>query len=247
MSARPFLGRIGGIEKLTMIDFPNQLSTILFYNGCNLRCPYCYNPVLIVGEPGQAIHCLDAKEVTDYVLLRKGVLDGVVFSGGECTLWGDALITDIEFVKSLGYNVKIDTNGQKPQFVADLLRQGLVDYVALDIKSNKRNERKFRWISDLTYETLRILMKSGVRFETRTTIHPEVTDESDISEMLGELAQFGHTGNHYVQYFFPAPKTLGNVNSKPRFFDLSKVDSHGFDVIERGVERNRKGNGKKTN
>lgn len=237
MTVKPFLGRIGGMEKMTLIDFPNQLAAILFYVGCNLRCPYCYNPDLIVGEHNKP---LDSKEIIDFVLLRKGVLDGIVFSGGECTLWGDALITDLEFVKSLGYKTKIDTNGQKPNFVADLLRQGLVDYVALDVKCNKRNERKFRWISDLTYMTLRLLMKSGVEFETRTTIHPDIINEDDLSELLEELSEFGMTGKHYIQYFFPAPKTLGNVNEKPRYFDLSKVKTHGLDVVERGVERNHK-------
>lgn len=234
MANKEFVGRVGGIEKMSLIDFPNQLAAILFYKGCNLRCPYCYNPQLVEGKND----ILDSKDVIDFLMLRKGVLDGIVFSGGECTLWGDMLKLDIEFAKSLGYKVKVDTNGQKPDFIEDLIKNELVDYVALDIKTNKINNNAFRWVPELTYKTLKLLMKSGVKFETRTTIHPDVINEEDLSELLHELREAGLMQPHYIQYFFPAPKTLRDVDPKPRKFHLDEVNCHGIEVIERGAERN---------
>ena len=241
-----FEGRVGGIEKMTMLDYPNRIAAILFYNHCNLRCPYCYNPSLVCFEKNIAPSYIAREEIIDFLYLRKGVLDGIVFSGGECTVWGNKLRDDIKFVKSLGYLVKIDTNGQNPAIIQSFLEANLLDYVALDIKCSKRQEATFRAKMDLTYKTLSELLEAGVRFETRTTIHPDITNEEDLSELLGELKEAGLAQDHYIQYFFEGTDTIEPVNQHPRYFDLSKVDTHGIKVIERNSVSNDKRKNYKT-
>ena len=233
-----FEGRVGGIEKMTLLDFPNRISAILFYNYCNLRCPYCYNPSLVC--PNGKPEILSAKEVIDFLYLRKGVLDGIVFSGGEGTIWGDKLEEDLRFTKSLGYLIKIDTNGQNPAIIKHFIEEKLVDYVALDIKCPKRLEARFKANMDLSYQTMNILQETGTKFETRTTIHPDITNEDDISEMMNELSELGLKQNHFIQYFFEGTDTIEPVSQHPRFFDLSKVDNHGIPVIERNTASNNK-------
>lgn len=235
-----FEGRVGGIEKMTMLDYPNKIAAILFYNHCNLRCPYCYNPSLVCFEKGIAPSYIARDEIINFLYLRKGVLDGIVFSGGECTVWGEKLKDDIKFVKSLGYLVKLDTNGQNPAIIQTFVNENLVDYVALDIKCPKCQETKFKAKMEMSYKTLSILLNSGVAFETRTTIHPDITNEDDLSELLGELKEAGLNQEHYIQYFFEGTDTIDTVNQHPRYFDLSKVDKRGINVVERNAISNEK-------
>ena len=112
-----FKNRIAGIEEMTLLDYEGHLSCILFYNGCNLRCPYCYNGDLACGKAKN----MDGNEIISFLINRVGKLDSVVFSGGECTIHGENLKNDIYFVKDLGYNVKVDTNGSNPELVKDLI------------------------------------------------------------------------------------------------------------------------------
>lgn len=235
-----FEGRVGGVEKMTMLDYPNKIAAILFYNHCNLRCPYCYNPSLVCFEKGLTPNVLSSKEIIDFLYLRKGVLDGIVFSGGECTVWKEKLRDDIEFVKSLGYLVKIDTNGQNPEIIKSFLDEGLLDYVALDIKCPKKLEEKFKAKMDLSYKTLSELLKSGIQFETRTTIHPDIINENELSEILGNLKDVGLNQDHFIQYFFDGTDTIEPVEQHPRYFDLNKVEKHGLRVVERNAMANEK-------
>ena len=241
-----FEGRVGGLEKMTLLDYPNHIAGILFYNYCNLTCKYCYNPSLVC--PNGKPEILPAKEITDFLYLRKGVLDGIVFSGGECTIWGNKLEADIQYTKGLGYLIKVDTNGQNPTIIQHFIEEGLLDYVALDIKCPKRLEDRFRAKMDLSYKTLQILMESGIKFETRTTIHPDITNEDDISEMMGELSELGLKQAHYLQYFFDGTDTIESVNQHPRYFNLNKVDKHDIQIIERkSIANEKRQNYKKLN
>lgn len=235
-----FKDRIGGIEECTLLDYPNRIAAILFYKGCNLRCPYCYNvPLVTEVKPVSYL----AKDVVNFLLSRKGKLEGIVFSGGECTIWGDKLIDDIEFVKGLHYLVKVDTNGTNPEIIKTLLKKHLLDYVAMDVKCDKKNADKFGFGEkyDLAMETLQILIKSGINFETRTTIHPDVLNEEDISNMLKELSDAGIKNRHYLQFYFPTPETVDKtLNNTPRKIDVSKIDFHGINVVFRNQDQNDK-------
>ena len=220
------------------MDYPNRIAAILFYKGCNLRCPYCYNVPLVTDVRD---HSYLAKDVVDFLLKRKGKLEGIVFSGGECTIWGDKLVEDIDFVKSLHYLVKVDTNGTNPEVIKTLLQKNLLDYVAMDVKCDRKNSKKFGFLGgyDFAMETLQLLIESKIKFETRTTIHPDIMNEEDISNMLGELVEKGLKGRHYLQYYFQTDETVDkNLNHSPRRIDASKIDSHGLELVFRNQEQN---------
>ncbi len=125
--------KIGGLQKLTLLDFPERVACIIFTLGCNFRCPFCQNGGLVLPDPGTIP--VTEEDVIAYLVKRKGILDGVVISGGEPLIWPD-LIDFIRKVKDLGYQVKLDTNGSFPDRLESLLEEGLLDYVAMDIKNS---------------------------------------------------------------------------------------------------------------
>ncbi|HPO83020.1 MAG TPA: anaerobic ribonucleoside-triphosphate reductase activating protein, partial [bacterium] len=122
---------IGGLHKLSLIDYPGKLSAVVFTRGCNFRCPYCHNPELIEDNGGDII---DEEEVFSFLDERKGKLDGVVMTGGEPTLQSD-IAEFLEKVKRLGFFVKLDTNGSYPERIKELIDRKLLDYIAMDIKA----------------------------------------------------------------------------------------------------------------
>ena len=126
--------RIGGLQKNSLIDYPGKVSCVLFLSGCNFDCPYCHNPDLVRGS----LSChpfLDEKAVYEFLKRRKRFLDGVVISGGEPTL-NKNLFRLCEKIKQIGYPLKLDTNGSQPQVIKRLINEGLVDYIAMDIKTD---------------------------------------------------------------------------------------------------------------
>lgn len=217
--------KVIGIEKSTLLDFPGKLSCILFSGGCSMKCPYCYNKNLLSGDN----KTIDPNLIFSFINSRKGILDGVVFSGGECTIHKDYLIDSAQWCKDNGLAVKIDTNGTFPNVVKEMVQKNLVDYIALDYKyPNIKNEyMKFHdntILRNRFEETLNFLIKdSNIAFETRTTIHPDITSEEVANEILRELEQFGYNGTHYFQFFNECEETIGNVNQFPRRFDVSKL------------------------
>lgn len=234
--------RVAGIEKLTLLDFPGKVACILFYNGCRTcTCPYCYNKDLWKGKPSLA---KDATEVMDFLSSRGGKIDGVVFSGGECTLWGDALMEDIEWCRERGFSIKLDTNGTNPELVEKLLKDGLVDYIALDVKCPESKWKSFypkRELYDAFHRTLDLLLVKEASFETRTTIHPDIITEDDASEIFRNLKTAGYHGTHYLQFFFNNGESTyldPNINKDPRPFDLSKVHTYGISTALRNGRGN---------
>ncbi|MBW1769313.1 MAG: anaerobic ribonucleoside-triphosphate reductase activating protein, partial [Deltaproteobacteria bacterium] len=124
----------GGLQKSSLIDYPGKLSCVLFLSGCNFDCPYCHNPGLVKGRFSDHAQ-FEEKTVYDFLEKRRGFLDGVVVSGGEPTLQKD-LVSLCEKLKEMGYPVKLDTNGSRPQVLRSLIDEGLVDYIAMDIKTD---------------------------------------------------------------------------------------------------------------
>jgi len=159
---------IYGIQKLTLLDYPDKTACTLFTGGCNLRCPFCYNAPLVFADTEP----LDEGEVFDFLRKRKGLLDGVCVTGGEPLIHPeiDTLLTEL---KALGYEVKLDTNGTKPDRLRDVVGRGLVDYVAMDIKSSPAGYPVATGIPDLDItkvnESVRFLLEGNVPYEFRTT------------------------------------------------------------------------------
>ena len=160
---------LGGLQKSSLIDFPGKVSCVLFFSGCNFDCPYCHNPDLVngSGEPAS----FDEKSVHGFLEKRKGLLDGVVISGGEPTLQSD-LVSLCEKVKRMGYSVKLDTNGSRPQALKRLIKDGLLDYIAMDIKTDPACYSPFtrgETHPDDIFSSIGIIMDSGLAYEFRTT------------------------------------------------------------------------------
>lgn len=169
---------IGGLQKNSFIDYPGMISCVLFLRGCNFRCPYCHNPDL-VREPFTDDHPVEDIKVFEMLENRRGLLDGVVITGGEPTLQ-KGLLSLCHKVKTLGYPIKLDTNGSRPDVLEDLLRHDVLDYVAMDVKTDPSHyEALTRAPLDptLLFESIRLIMSSGLPYEFRTTCVRPFVDE----------------------------------------------------------------------
>ncbi len=196
---------IQGYQKLTLLDFPGKTACTVFTGGCNLRCPFCHNAGLVRNPLAQNNA---TAEVLEYLQKRRGILDGVCVTGGEPLLQPD-LADFLRDVRDLGYAVKLDTNGSLPERLAGLLSQGLVDYVAMDIKSSPKGYEKATGaqIDPAVFDrSVQVLRESGIPHEFRTTavggIHtPE--DFVKIGEWLGDVPAY------FIQRFVDSGQLLG--------------------------------------
>ena len=172
--------QIGGLEKNSLIDFPGKLSSVLFFSGCNFNCPYCHNPELALGCPSRPA-AVNFEEICRFLESRRGFLDGVVISGGEPTLQSD-LIEVCSRIKQLGYAVKLDTNGSRPKVLKRLIDQCLVDYIAMDLKTDPLLYTAYiqrNCDPAPIFSSIQIIMQSGVDYEFRTTcVKPIVTRQT---------------------------------------------------------------------
>ena len=174
--------KIGGLNKLTAQDFPEHLACIIFTKGCNFNCSYCYNRDLVDNKA----ETIDEDYVMAYLYKRRKILDGVVISGGEPTIWDD-LIPFIKKVKEFKLDIKLDTNGYNPAMLKEILDNNLVDYIAMDIKAipdkyMKVINKKIDFNKIL--ESIDLIKKSNIKYEFRTTIMKGVHDKKDIIKIL---------------------------------------------------------------
>lgn len=177
-----------GFEKLSLVDYDDNLTATLFMAGCPFRCPFCHNGELVL-HPEKAQTIL-FDEILDYLKKRQGVLDAVCISGGEPTLMPD-LEEKIRAIKELGYLIKLDSNGCNPNVLKDLVGKGLLDYVAMDIKNSKTKYMATcgtKVDMEAIEESVRFLMSCSVRYEFRTTIMEEFHAYEDMIA-IGEWIQ----------------------------------------------------------
>ncbi len=161
---------LGGIQKSSFVDYPGKLSCVIFLSGCNFNCPYCHNPSLVRGS-SECPAMLKGDGLYDFLESRRDFLDGVVISGGEPTLQKN-LVTLCERIKGLGYSVKLDTNGSRPKELKDLIERGLVDYVAMDIKTDPVCYNSLvasKCEPDNLLSSIRTIMDLSPDYEFRTT------------------------------------------------------------------------------
>ena len=174
------------INKLTLLDYPDKTACVLYVEGCNFRCPFCHNGLTLVMGVEEEI---PFEDILAFLKKRIGILDGVVISGGEPTLMKD-LKEKIKAIKELGYDVKLDTNGTNPDIMLDLINEGLIDYVAMDIK-NSMDEYDVTTGSKVNKEnilrSIEILKSRVVDYEFRTTLIKEFHDLDEIRKMADLL------------------------------------------------------------
>ena len=174
--------RISGIQKLTLLDYPGKTACIIFCYGCNFLCPFCHN-ALLVTEKAESF--IPEEEILAFLKKRQGILDGVCVTGGEPTLQKD-LKEFLGKVKALGYSVKLDTNGYKPDILKEIIDEGFCDYVAMDIKNTPEKYaltvgREIEW--DKISESIAVLREGKVPCEFRTTVVKDFHTKEDIKEI----------------------------------------------------------------
>ena len=174
-----------GLDKLSLLDYEDKISCVLFYKACNFRCPFCHNGLTVLEAEDEFLF----EAVLDYLKSRVGLLDAVVFTGGEPTL-EPHLKEHIKQVKELGFLIKLDTNGTNPEILKDLIDSQLLDYVAMDIKNSESKYQLTTGVKhvdmDKIKESINILMNNGVPYEFRTTLVDEFHKLEDM-EGLGLL------------------------------------------------------------
>ncbi len=187
-----------------MIDYPGAVSAVLFLAGCNFHCPYCHNPSL---AQGICVESLTERDFLAFLKKRRGFLDAVVLSGGEPTL-AEGLPDLCRRIQQSGYAVKLDTNGSRPQMLGRLLRDGLLDYVAMDLKTLPRRYDALCAEKDIqtkVEESIALLRSSGIDHEFRTTCVRPFVDENTV----GRMAQLiSGTRRYFLQRFSAAGETL---------------------------------------
>lgn len=176
---------IVGIDKLSLLDYEDKVSVVLFSQACNMRCPFCHNGEAVLGASKEDE--IDFNEILDFLKTRKGLIDAVVFTGGEPTLEPD-LKVKIKAVRDLRFLIKLDTNGTNPEIVESLLDEGLIDYVAMDIKNcpNLYAETcglKFINIDNIK-KSIAIIMAKAPDYEFRTTLVKELHERMDYEAFL---------------------------------------------------------------
>ena len=212
---------IHGFQKMTLLDFPGRVACTIFTAGCNFRCPFCHNAGLVTHLDTAAR--VDEQEILSYLIKRKGILDGVCITGGEPTLQRD-LPEFIRRVRELGYAVKLDTNGADPKTLAALLREGLIDYVAMDVKNCPARYAETVGLTDFDLapvrESVKLLLRGGVDFEFRTTVADELHTPQDIGALAAWIAG---APRYFIQPFVDSGDLVGGGMSAPSHQKLEEM------------------------
>ena len=196
-----------GLQKLTLLDFPQKTACTIFCGGCNFRCPFCHNAPLVTEL--KSVQTYSVSDIISFLKARIGLLDGVCITGGEPLLYAD-IAEFIAQVKQMGFLVKLDTNGSFPERLAELIGAGLLDYVAMDIKNCK--EKYSATIGVPTFDispiekSISILMQGNVEYEFRTTVVKEFHTPEDIAA-IGNLIE--GAPRYFLQHFVDSGNLIG--------------------------------------
>jgi pyruvate formate lyase activating enzyme len=214
--------KIGGLQKVSLIDYPGEISSIIFLQGCNFKCPYCHNPELVdtkLFDP-----CLDEKDILEFLKTRIGKIDAVTITGGEPTIQND-LTPFIKRIKKMGFAVKLDSNGSGPEVIQKLLGEKLLDFIAMDIKAPLTKYENIAQVplkTDSIKESIRIILRAKIPHEFRTTVVQSLLTENDIFK----IARMISGARHYTLQKFVPVKTLDKKYLKEKPFsndDLEKI------------------------
>jgi len=196
----------GGFQKLTLLDYPGKVACTLFTKGCNFRCPFCHNSLLVEGNEKDNF---TEEEVLLYLKKRLGILEGVCISGGE-PLMQQEIEAFIRKVKDMGYFVKLDTNGSYPDKLKHLVNEGLVDYVAMDIKNSFEKYAATAGVPDLNLDKIResisFLLEGKVDYEFRTTVAEGLHTVEDIKILTQYIVG---AKKYFLQNFMDSGNILG--------------------------------------
>lgn len=217
---------IGGFQRVSLIDYPGKITSIVFLTGCNMRCPFCHNSDLVFRNYDNLI-IYPEEEILSKLAKSKGFVEAVEITGGEPTLQ-TGLLEFMEKCKKIGLLVKLDTNGSNPGIVKEILKRGLVDYIAMDIKTELNREKYKKAIGvsgdrmfDNIMESIKLIMNSKVDYEFRTTIVPSLAELGDLEKIARTLEG---ANAYYIQQFVPG-KTLDPRFSKTNPYPIESLVS----------------------
>ncbi|MDY6990252.1 MAG: anaerobic ribonucleoside-triphosphate reductase activating protein [Thermodesulfobacteriota bacterium] len=219
--------KLGGWQRLSLIDYPERLSAVLFTQGCNFRCPYCHNPELV--DPKRFQTPLPPEDVFSFLRTRQGKLDAVCITGGEPSIQPD-LVEFMEEIKEMPYLIKLDTNGSHPEVLARLVEKRLVDYIAMDVKgplSKYGKISKSPIETDRIKESIQLILDSGLRHEFRTTVVKSILTKGDFKK-IGALIKGAQC--YVLQKFVPS-KPLNK-----RFLKETTYSDKDFEALRKKLE-----------
>lgn len=212
--------KISGLQKLTLLDYPEHTACTLFVPGCNFRCPFCHNSELL----SSGVEFYDEAEIFAFLDKRRGVLEGVCVTGGEPTLYTD-LDRLLGKIKDMSYAVKLDTNGFLPDRLKPLIEGGLVDYVAMDIKNSPERYAETAGLNPDTFDikpierSIDIIMNSAPGYEFRTTVVTELFDEKSIE---GAARMIIGADKYFLQKFVMRDTVPAKTLTSPQSTVLSR-------------------------
>ena len=228
---------IHGFQKTTLLDYPGHVAATVFTGNCNFRCPFCHNMSLVLSPESEPTY--DIEEIYKFLKKRQGILDGVAITGGEPTLH-PGLKEFIAGIKEMDYAVKLDTNGYRPEILKDLVNSGLVDYVAMDIKSSRENYSLVAAVDiDISKinESVEFLIGSGVDFEFRTTVVRELHDREDF-ERIAEWIK--GAPRYFLQCFKDSDMVMNkgfSAYTKEELESFAEIVRKNVPVVEvRGID-----------
>ena len=224
--------KIAYLQRSSLIDYPGRISAVIFTQGCNFVCPYCHNPELV--KPELFTESVNVKEIFDFLELRKNKLEGIVITGGEPTLQ-KGLIPFMKSLRQMGYKLKLDTNGSKPEVIETLIQERLVDFIAMDIKAPhgkySRVAGKNVDINALA-KSIHIIMNSGAEYEFRTTAAKKMIDSED----LKSIVQMIEGADRYVIQKFISSKHLDDSLKDSESLTLDDIRDC-IPVIEKQIKK----------
>ena len=213
--------KIKGLQKLTLLDFPGEIAATVFTGGCNLRCPFCHNASLVL--PDRFGEDIDEEELFRFLDSRRGKLGGVCISGGEPTLWSD-LPDFIAKVRAMGFKIKLDTNGTRPDVIEGLISRGLLDYIAMDIKNSASLYPLTVGIADfdtsVIEKSIAVIRTSGIEHEFRTTLVAGLHTPESISA-IAEMISFDE--KYFLQKFVDSGDLIEDGYTALREAETKKI------------------------
>lgn len=230
---------IGGLQKITLIDFPGKVACTVFLSGCNFRCPWCYSRELVLPQNIEVQPKISEKQFFDFLKTRQGLLSGIVICGGEPTTHQD-LPPFIKKIKKMNFSVKLDTNGSNPRALESLLKDHLLDYVAMDIKASSAQFSKYDQATGIKAdlqkikESINLIKNSNIDYEFRTTMVPHIHTKEDIIEIAKWLTP---AKKYCLQNFLPE-RTIDPEFEKQKPFlnqdllDIQKIIAPLFEACE---------------
>jgi pyruvate formate lyase activating enzyme len=220
--------KIGGLQRVSLIEYPGKIGATIFSQGCNFRCPYCHNPELV--DPNRYGECLVEEEVFSFLEKRRGKLEAVTVTGGEPTLQADLPVL-LKRLKEMDFLVKVDSNGSHPDMLEKLIREKLVDYIAMDVKAPWEKYDKtaaVRVDGGRIKQSIGMILASGIDYEFRTTVCRSLLEKDDLLA-IGRMIK--NARRYTIQKFVPS-KTLD-----PAFLAETTYSDEELSVLKKKLEK----------